>query len=51
MNCIMLNFYLELPTRPSTRASSHGLAREERPIIYGLTASPMFGGNAAKALR
>ncbi|KAF9234154.1 hypothetical protein BU15DRAFT_90083 [Melanogaster broomeanus] len=32
MNCIMKNFYFSLP--------------EERPMILGLTASPMFGGNA-----
>ena len=51
MNCIVRNFYFKLPARPSMRACSHVLARGERPMIYGLTASPMFGGNAAKALR
>ncbi|KAG8214301.1 hypothetical protein J3R82DRAFT_7412 [Butyriboletus roseoflavus] len=51
MNCIMRNFYFSLPIRPSTRASSHGPVREERPMILGLTASPMFGGDVAKAFR
>lgn len=51
MNCIMRSFYFNLPIRRSTRASSHGPVREERPIILGLTASPMFGGNVATAFR
>ena len=51
MNRIMQDFYFNLPVRQSTRASSHGPVREERPIILGLTASPMFGGNAAVAFR
>ncbi|KAH0826264.1 hypothetical protein J3R83DRAFT_5734 [Lanmaoa asiatica] len=53
MNCIMRNFYFRLPLRPSpsTRASSRGSVREERPMILGLTASPMFGGDVAKAFR
>ena len=51
MNCIMRNFYFNLPIRQSIRANSHGPVREERPIILGLTASPMFGGDAATAFR
>ena len=51
MNCIMRNFYFSLPIRLPTIASSHGTVREERPMILGLTASPMFGGNAAVAFR
>ena len=51
MNCIMRNFYFNLPNRPSTKASSHEPVRVERPMILGLTASPMFGGNAAVAFR
>ncbi|KAF9222860.1 P-loop containing nucleoside triphosphate hydrolase protein [Gyrodon lividus] len=51
MNCIMRNFYFSLPVRQSTRATIRGPAREERPMILGLTASPMFGGNAAMAFR
>ena len=51
MNCIMRNFYFNLPIRLPTSASSHGPVREERPMILGLTASPAFGGNAAVAFR
>ncbi|KAF8843847.1 P-loop containing nucleoside triphosphate hydrolase protein [Paxillus ammoniavirescens] len=51
MNCIMKNFYFSLPVRQSNRTTSHGPVREERPMILGLTASPMFGGNAAVAFR
>ncbi|KAG8215560.1 hypothetical protein J3R82DRAFT_7403 [Butyriboletus roseoflavus] len=51
MNCIMRNFYFSLPIRPSTRASNHGPVREERPMILGLTASPIFNDDAAEALR
>ncbi|KAH7885585.1 hypothetical protein F5I97DRAFT_2034434 [Phlebopus sp. FC_14] len=51
MNCIMRDFYFSLPLRNSTRATSHGPVREERPMILGLTASPMFGGHAAMAFR
>ncbi|KIJ59660.1 hypothetical protein HYDPIDRAFT_118283 [Hydnomerulius pinastri MD-312] len=51
MNCIMKNFYFSLPQRQSTTTISHGPVREERPMILGLTASPMFGGNAAMAFR
>ncbi|KIJ13098.1 hypothetical protein PAXINDRAFT_136464 [Paxillus involutus ATCC 200175] len=51
MNCIMRNFYFSLPVRQSTRTTSHGPVREERPMILGLTASPIFGGNAAVAFR
>lgn len=51
MNCIMRNFYFNLPNRLSTKASSHEPVRVERPMILGLTASPMFGGNAAVAFR
>ncbi|KAF8428422.1 hypothetical protein L210DRAFT_3764899 [Boletus edulis BED1] len=51
MNCVMRDFYFSLPIRLPNRASSHGPVREERPMILGLTASPMFGGNAAMAFR
>ena len=50
MNCIMRDFYFALPNRAPTRASSHGPV-SERPMILGLTASPMFGGNVAEAFR
>ncbi|THU86774.1 P-loop containing nucleoside triphosphate hydrolase protein [Dendrothele bispora CBS 962.96] len=39
-NCIMQDFYLELPPR---------MRRIVRPMIMGLTASPIFGGNVDKA--
>ncbi|KAL4073180.1 hypothetical protein V8B97DRAFT_2022986 [Scleroderma yunnanense] len=51
MNCIMKDHYFSLPVRLSTSTSNHGPVREERPMVLGLTASPMFGGNAAVAFR
>lgn len=50
MNRIMI-FYFSLPVRRTTLPPNHGTVREERPIILGLTASPMFGGSAVQAFR
>lgn len=51
MNCIMKDHYFSLPVRLPASTSNHGPVREERPMVLGLTASPMFGGNAAVAFR
>jgi len=51
MNCIMKDHYFSLPVRLPAPTSNHGPVREERPMVLGLTASPMFGGNAAVAFR
>ncbi|KAI0032776.1 P-loop containing nucleoside triphosphate hydrolase protein [Vararia minispora EC-137] len=51
-NLIMKNFYFPLPPRPSGEARltvpSDALVR---PMILGLTASPIFGGDVEKAFR
>jgi endoribonuclease Dicer len=39
-NLIMSEFYFRLPVRPDS---------QQRPYILGLTASPIFGGNVARA--
>ncbi|KAG0708464.1 hypothetical protein DFH29DRAFT_892712 [Suillus ampliporus] len=51
MSCIMRGFYFSLPPRLPAVSGSSEPAREERPMILGLTASPMFGGNATTAFR
>ncbi|KAI6147431.1 hypothetical protein BKA82DRAFT_4153541 [Pisolithus tinctorius] len=52
MNCIMRDHYFSLPVRQPAISSSHGPVREERPMVLGLTASPMFGGHdVAEAFR
>lgn len=52
MSCIMRDFYFSLPPRlPAASGSSVLIKQDERPMILGLTASPMFGGNATVAFR
>ncbi|KAG1732456.1 uncharacterized protein EDB91DRAFT_1152051 [Suillus paluster] len=51
MSCIMRGFYFSLPLRLPAVSGSSETTREERPMILGLTASPMFGGNANAAFR
>ncbi|KAI6114085.1 hypothetical protein F5141DRAFT_1002265 [Pisolithus sp. B1] len=51
MNCIMRDHYFSLPVRQPAMTSNHGPVREERPMVLGLTASPMFGGNVAEAFQ
>ncbi|KAH7925160.1 P-loop containing nucleoside triphosphate hydrolase protein [Leucogyrophana mollusca] len=54
MNRIMADFYFKVPPRHPS-ASNRGLQKQEfrveRPMILGLTASPIFGGNAALAFQ
>lgn len=51
MNCIMRDHYFSLPVRQPAMTSNHGPVREERPMVLGLTASPMFGGDVAEAFQ
>ncbi|KAG1716076.1 hypothetical protein ID866_1102 [Astraeus odoratus] len=51
MNCIMRDHYFSLPVRNPMATADHGPVREERPMVLGLTASPMFGGDASMAFR
>lgn len=44
-NSIMQDFYFKLPPRNGNIDTSIGV----RPMILGLTASPIYGGNVAKA--
>ncbi|OCH83851.1 P-loop containing nucleoside triphosphate hydrolase protein, partial [Obba rivulosa] len=44
-NAIMSNFYFDLPQRNA----SHGSQDRVRPMILGLTASPIYGGNVDKS--
>ena len=46
-NDIMLEYYKKLPRRDQHSQNS----LEVRPMILGLTASPIYGGNVQKALR
>ena len=46
-NDIMMEFYFNLPRRDQCLQNS----LEVRPMVLGLTASPIYGGNALKALR
>ncbi|EGO19166.1 hypothetical protein SERLADRAFT_443209 [Serpula lacrymans var. lacrymans S7.9] len=55
-NCIMKEFYFKLPVRQSDLddAISRGVQRKfrnERPMVLGLTASPIFGGDPQHAFR
>lgn len=45
-NMIMQEFFFELPAKPLDTAPDI-----LRPIILGLTASPIFGGNSLKAFQ
>lgn len=49
-NRIMKEFYLKLPPRPPS-ASGFGSNTIVRPSVLGLTASPIYGGNAIKAFQ
>lgn len=52
MSCIMRDFYFSLPPRlPAASGPSVPIKQDERPMILGLTASPMFGGNPTLAFR
>ncbi|KAG2047355.1 hypothetical protein BDR06DRAFT_95351 [Suillus hirtellus] len=52
MSCIMRDFYFSLPPRlPAAHGSSVTIEQDERPMVLGLTASPMFGGNPTAAFR
>lgn len=44
-NAIMSNFYFDLPRRDI----NHGPLDSVRPMILGLTASPIYGGNVDKS--
>ncbi|EMD40161.1 hypothetical protein CERSUDRAFT_112373 [Gelatoporia subvermispora B] len=44
-NAVMSNFYFDLPPRDPTRGSQGRV----RPMILGLTASPVYGGNVDKS--
>ncbi|KIK50014.1 hypothetical protein GYMLUDRAFT_253347, partial [Collybiopsis luxurians FD-317 M1] len=51
-NRIMQEFYHKLPPRdPSLTGIASSQRRMQRPMIMGLTASPIFGGNVDKAFR
>lgn len=51
-NRIMQEFYHPMPARDPTLASMASTQRRmERPMIMGLTASPIFGGNVDKAFQ
>jgi endoribonuclease Dicer len=46
-NLIMREFYADLPPRSATESTDAAV----RPMILGLTASPIFGGNVETSLR
>jgi endoribonuclease Dicer len=46
-NAIMKEFYFQLPPRDSPHATPQSI----RPMIVGLTASPIFGGNVGAAFQ
>lgn len=46
-NAIMSAFYFPLPAREGSNDKSVGV----RPMILGLTASPIYGGNIEKSFR
>ncbi len=48
-NQIMVEFYFSLPERPP--GGDNTLEQEMRPMVLGLTASPSFGGDVAKAFK
>lgn len=45
-NRIMVEFYFDLPRRDHSQSPM-----EVRPMVLGLTASPIYGGNVVKAFR
>jgi ERCC4-related helicase len=45
-NRIMMEFYFDLPVRMSSNSSEI-----VRPMVLGLTASPIYGGDVVKAFR
>jgi endoribonuclease Dicer len=45
-NCIMTEFYFNLPRR-----DQHSLEVPSRPMVLGLTASPIYGGNVLKVFK
>lgn len=47
--CIMKEFYCPLPSRDQHWQNS--LKLEVRPMVLGLTASPIYGGNVLKAFK
>ncbi|KAF8625629.1 hypothetical protein AX17_006814 [Amanita inopinata Kibby_2008] len=49
-NRIMQEFYFRLPSREQ-QASTKSETADVRPMIMGLTASPIYGGDAVKAFR
>jgi endoribonuclease Dicer len=51
MSCIMRDFYFSLPPRTPAASEYNPPTRKERPMVLGLTASPMFGGSAPVAFR
>ena len=46
-NRIMKEFYFDIPVRQNT-GGPNGVVR---PVVLGLTASPIYGGNVNKAFR
>ncbi|KAH7881254.1 uncharacterized protein C8R40DRAFT_1164658 [Lentinula edodes] len=50
-NRIMQEFYHPLPARDPSLANVMSRQSRERPMIMGLTASPIFGGNVDKSFR
>lgn len=46
-NAIMQDFYFKLPPRRNSSDTSPGV----RPMVLGLTASPVYGGDIVKAFR
>lgn len=49
-NRIMQEFYCRIPSRPK-QGIVYGINQENRPHILGLTASPIYGGNVARAFQ
>ena len=47
-NRIMTDFYVKLPCR---NQQSSGNSLEVRPMVLGLTASPIYGGNVLKEFK
>ena len=49
-NRIMTDFYVKLPCR-NQQSSQNSLDSEVRPMVLGLTASPIYGGNVLKEFK
>lgn len=47
---IMLEFYHKIPELPASERI-FGVSQISRPCVMGLTASPIYGGDVAKAFR